>query len=314
MNENENKVCIFHSADLDGHCSGAIVALAYPGIQMHGANYGETFTSDIVRGKDVIMVDFSFPMELMKAIQNTANSFIWIDHHRTAMEEHEKFGLDLPGMRRVGWAACELTWSFIRGDDCDVPEAVRLLGRYDVWDHQDPAVLPFQYRCRMEDTMPTSPEALYFWHHLLSDDPQFLDAGNNVFLELQDVVSEGRLLLEYESQQNAKFCNTYAKETVVHAPKGIIFDPRNGDPAFPYSAIAANRGFCNSKLFDSVYDPAKHDLMVSFVRHAGRTHKWTVSLYSTKPDVDCGAIAKTFGGGGHKGAAGFQCDELPFDF
>jgi nanoRNase/pAp phosphatase (c-di-AMP/oligoRNAs hydrolase) len=38
----------------------------------------------------------------------------------------------------------------------------------------------------------------------------------------------------------------------------------------------------------------------------------TVSLYSTKPEIDCGEIARTFGGGGHKGAAGFQCTELPF--
>jgi nanoRNase/pAp phosphatase (c-di-AMP/oligoRNAs hydrolase) len=37
-----------------------------------------------------------------------------------------------------------------------------------------------------------------------------------------------------------------------------------------------------------------------------------VSLYSTRDDIDCGAIAKTYGGGGHKGAAGFQCDTLPF--
>jgi nanoRNase/pAp phosphatase (c-di-AMP/oligoRNAs hydrolase) len=39
--------------------------------------------------------------------------------------------------------------------------------------------------------------------------------------------------------------------------------------------------------------------------------KFTVSLYSTTVDVS--KIAKKFGGGGHKGAAGFTCDKLPFE-
>ena len=44
-----------------------------------------------------------------------------------------------------------------------------------------------------------------------------------------------------------------------------------------------------------------------------RPNKWKVSLYSTKPEIDCGAIAKTYGGGGHVGAAGFVCNRLPWE-
>ena len=54
-----------------------------------------------------------------------------------------------------------------------------------------------------------------------------------------------------------------------------------------------------------------YDLMITFVRRKDKL--WNVSLYSTKEDVDCGAICKSFGGGGHKGAAGFQVKELPFE-
>jgi oligoribonuclease NrnB/cAMP/cGMP phosphodiesterase (DHH superfamily) len=38
--------------------------------------------------------------------------------------------------------------------------------------------------------------------------------------------------------------------------------------------------------------------------------RWTVSLYSEK--IDVGEICKQLGGGGHRGAAGFQCEALPF--
>lgn len=54
-----------------------------------------------------------------------------------------------------------------------------------------------------------------------------------------------------------------------------------------------------------------YDLVITFVRRKDRM--WNVSLYSTKLDIDCGAIGKGFGGGGHRGAAGFQCKELPFE-
>ena len=49
--------------------------------------------------------------------------------------------------------------------------------------------------------------------------------------------------------------------------------------------------------------------MLSFIWRKGQ---WTVSLYSTKSDIDVSIIAKNYGGGGHKGASGFQCKELPF--
>jgi len=57
--------------------------------------------------------------------------------------------------------------------------------------------------------------------------------------------------------------------------------------------------------------------MIRCFYHAAVRRKdklWNATLYSTKPDVDCEAIAKSFGGGGHKGAARFQCDELPFEY
>ena len=34
--------------------------------------------------------------------------------------------------------------------------------------------------------------------------------------------------------------------------------------------------------------------------------------YIPKKNIDCSEIAKKYGGGGHKQAAGFQCKELPF--
>ena len=68
---------------------------------------------------------------------------------------------------------------------------------------------------------------------------------------------------------------------------------------------AVNKMLTNSLLFNPVWDPERYHAMLAFGWRDGR---WVVSLYSTREDVDRGAICKARGGGGHQGAAGFQCD------
>ncbi len=284
--------CFYHSSDLDGHCSGAIVKARYPECEMIGINYGQPFPFDkVIPGEEVFMVDFCLqPFDDMV----TLNSFChlhWIDHHAKGSidEATERGFLASAGQSlAIGRAACELVWEYLHHDETGMPTpmplAVYLLGRYDVWKHdEDVRILPFQYG--MRQSADTSPDKQTLWRQFLETD----DA-------CADIIQLGSLILDYENNQNAKFCKAYAFETELNGNR----------------AVCANRGFTNSKVFDSVFDPSKHELMITFVRLKPPTGKWTVSLYSTRQDVDCGDIAKSFGGGGHKGAAGFQCEQLPF--
>jgi nanoRNase/pAp phosphatase (c-di-AMP/oligoRNAs hydrolase) len=50
--------------------------------------------------------------------------------------------------------------------------------------------------------------------------------------------------------------------------------------------------------------------MVSFIYTKNKI--WTYGLYSTKSNVNCGEIAKKYGGGGHFSASGFQSDKFLF--
>jgi nanoRNase/pAp phosphatase (c-di-AMP/oligoRNAs hydrolase) len=50
-----------------------------------------------------------------------------------------------------------------------------------------------------------------------------------------------------------------------------------------------------------------YDACLSFY-YDGKT--WTVSMYSET--IDCRPIAKKYGGGGHRGAVGWQIAALPF--
>ena len=272
--------CFYHSADLDGHCSGAIIKKRYPECEMIGINYGDDFPWDTI-GKDetIFMVDFSLqPFEDMVRLADMCN-FIWIDHHISAMTEcvkHEGF----KGRAFVNddFSGCELTWMFFYSTK-ETPLSVHLLGRYDVWDLKaDTRVMPFQWGMRIYDTLPEAD----IWDEVLKPDS-----------DMKYIVKDGELLLEHRDAENEKYIKACAFETVFEGLR----------------AIAVNKGLTNSQLFDSIWDTDKHDIMLTFVYRKGQ---WTVSLYTTKPDIDVSEIAKKYGGGGHRQAAGFQCEIIPF--
>ena len=288
--------CFYHSADLDGHCSGAIFKHIFPECETIGINYGQDFPWDkIGDGEAVAMVDFTLqPFEQMERLDKMCH-LIWIDHHKTEIQEARNRGVNIQGIQRIGIGACALVWEWVKGQDLvhgQMPEAIRLLAEYDVWNHSDPRTLPFQYGFRMNDD--TRPDNLDLWRQFICTTPHERLVANGLIAKTVEI---GNVILSYENAQNEKFCRAYAFDTELNGNK----------------AIACNRGFTNSKVFESVWNPDQYDLMITFCRLKPPAHKWTVSLYSTKPEIDCGVIARKFGGGGHKGAAGFQCDQLPFN-
>lgn len=274
--------CFYHSADFDGRCSGAILKKMFPECEMRGINYGEPFPFELISQNEIVyLVDYGLqPFNEMEKL-NSMCHLVWIDHHASAIEEANARSFNCPGIRRIGTAGCELTWEYLF-PDVSMPKAVHLLGRYDVWMWQDiQGALEFQYGLRLWGECLPEDQAL--WDMYLSSDDSFTNAA----------IERGCAFVKYEEMQNA----AYAKATAFE----VEFDGLR--------CIAINRGLTGSLIFKTVYDPAKHDAMLSFYRNA---HHWMVSLYADKPEVDVGKVCKARGGGGHKGAAGFECKELPF--
>jgi len=69
--------CFYHSADLDGHCSGAIVKLRHPNCEMWPIDYGDEFPWDKIRWNETIyMVDFSLePFEDMITLHHSHHKY-----------------------------------------------------------------------------------------------------------------------------------------------------------------------------------------------------------------------------------------------
>ena len=275
--------CFYHSADLDGHCSGFLVKWKHPECELIGINYGDEFPWDSIQTDEtVFMVDFSLqPFEGMERL-NKLCGLIWIDHHKSAIEEYNTSYKGsknfIAGFQMSGLGACALVYNYVYPER-PLPTFVKLLAEYDVWNHSDPRTLPFQYGMRQFQTDPA--ENLDFWDELFDVE------------QVHRITEDGNIILTHNKVENEKYIKACGFDTELDGLR----------------CVAVNKMLTNSMLFTSVWNPDKYDAMLTF---GWRKGQWTVSLYTDKPDVDVSGIAKSRGGGGHKQASGFQCKELPF--
>jgi oligoribonuclease NrnB/cAMP/cGMP phosphodiesterase (DHH superfamily) len=286
------KVCLYHGSDLDGHCSGAIYAKAHKGEEftLHPIDYGDPVPWDLVAGADVTLIDFTIqPADAFADLMIKAKSTTWIDHHRSAINEWKNREVPCPGVTMVlneKKAGCELAWEhYFLGQE--PPIGVQLLGRYDVWDHADERTLPYQYGMRLHDLDPASGKERDLWEDVLAT-----DGSDDVITS--EMIQHGAILLLYQEQNDAA--------AVVKSCFDLSFAGKRW--------IACNRLGKGSRFFSAVWNQSAYDGMLSFGWDGS---KWIIGMYSDRSDIDCGAIAKDNGGGGHPGAAGFQCAELPFN-
>ncbi len=284
-------ICIYHSRDLDGHTSAVIVKRKYPDAKLIGYDYGQPVPYDqIPAGEPVIMIDVSLKMpEMCELARHTNWQLTWIDHHISAINEYNAFvGGGETFMTTVlqnGIAACEVGWEYLFPNE-PMPQAIKLLGEYDTWRNADKQrwenqILPFQFGMRLHCNSPQTFPTQFF----LGNGSSLHDEG------IDEITQQGKTILKYVAITNETQCRKAAFEMQFEGLR----------------AICLNGGGFNSDVFKSVYDEARHDIMMPF-QFDGK--QWVFSLYTTKEDVDCSKIAIARGGGGHRMAAGFQVNDI----
>ena len=280
-------ICIYHSRDLDGWMSAAIVKLWHEKgkcdgeLELIGWDYGQPLP--ILSGEkhsELIMVDISFPMGTMESLLDPFN-VTWIDHHKSAIDDRRNyFTKENPfkGLQFSDYAACELTWMHLF-DGEKMPEIVRLLGRYDCFGHkgtdEELKVLEFQYGARASlFDVDTCYQALKDWNENIEHTIQV--AGYNIY---------NYLCTEAES--------SYKKIFPVELDG--------------YKFACINQERFNPINFGIDYHKDGYDGFACFWYANG---KFSYSLYNDNGLVDCSVIAKNRGGGGHTGASGFTSNVI----
>jgi oligoribonuclease NrnB/cAMP/cGMP phosphodiesterase (DHH superfamily) len=290
--------CFYHN-DADGKCAGFWVALnvglndyAKYDSQFIEIDYRMKFPLETIRpDEQVYIVDYSISPDEMRELLRITQDVTWIDHHKTAIEKYANFEHEIRGVRYDGIAGCMLTYCYIhhmtdRGSGNikpfdlsmtkDAPKFTKLIADWDVW--------RFEYG---DDTRHfiTAFNAYDFEPHSKLWDRFFALPDE---MACGSLIQEGATMTRFRDGWAKEYCRTKGFATTI-----------NGHKAF-----ALNLGNCNSEYFKSV---SGYDILMPFSFDGDG---WTVSLYSKTVDVS--EIAKSYGGGGHRGAAGFQCKELPF--
>ncbi|WP_147366901.1 DHHA1 domain-containing protein [Aurantiacibacter zhengii] len=295
MSEYAPDIVIYHDKCMDGFTAAWAIWKRWGNAPDYVArNYGMAPDID-ADGKHVLIVDFSFPEEQLRALATDgAASIIVLDHHKTAAADLEPFRcfkekperfkarvvaamcadlkkngypaiLALFDMERSG---AGLAWDFAFPYD-EKPPLVALVQDRDLW------------RFALGD-------GGKFLHLALTSGPAAFDRWDEVDRDIDAFIEIGRAIAAYRDQLVDEICER-AVCVVIDGKYGMGVD-------CPYG-LASDVGH---RLLSDWPDT---EFAAAIVRGE---HSVSYSLRSRDDRADVSAIAKKFGGGGHRNAAGFK--------
>lgn len=301
------RILVYHHDDADGLMAAAIVRYAIlkqpkeqiPDFvfQQFSYNKADDFKDLSSITKDsfnqVYMVDCFLGVQQVKyLLQEFGENFIWIDHHLSAIEAWKKDGSgQIEGIQNTFNSACYLTWQFFFGKAVPVPECVNQVNNFDIWK-----------KTEVWDSI------TYPWQLVIStflNNPATFD--NALFLDeekmKQYIQAIGVPIMKYDEKIQKSML-----QSVMRVKLNI--------PGFP-EFLFINSPLKTSRLFEDYLQESEienKDKIKGFINaYILKPNVWSVSIYrASGSDFDAQAIAKKYGGGGHKAAAGFQISDQDF--
>jgi uncharacterized protein len=274
---------VLHHNDLDGRASAAIWYSVHKDSVFLEMDYKNPIPwSELEKYEFVVLLDFSIqPASDWEKLKH--KNVCWIDHHISAINAAPQWVKERDGLQSMNnKCGALLTWNWLYNlhEALLPPYFIKLIDAWDRWTHNgDLNVLRFKYGMDSIDNTPKKK----IWKDLLF-------GQNTVKSErLSELCNRGQIVMEYQTINNADILSNYGYSIILYG--------------FP--VLVCNVPKVNSQFFDS--DNNHYKIHATCV-HDGKV--WTVSLYSK--EVDVSEIAIEYGGGGHKGAAGFQCGTLPW--
>lgn len=275
MSKNSNqqkKLCIYHGNCLDGFGAAWAVrhALAddvefYKGIHQQ--------VPPDVKGRDVIIVDFSYKKNILEEMLKHATSITIIDHHITAEADLSDLLASgkIKGLFDMNKSGAMLAWEWFNPTD-PVPKLIEHIQDRDLW------------QFNLKDTNEIL-AALSSYPFDFEEWDKFMACENDELNKLkQDGVAINRKLLKEIKELIASGIRRMTiggyNVPVLNAPSSYVSDAGN--------IMSENEPFA-----------------ACYWDHAsGRSF----SLRSKKEGADVSEVAKQYGGGGHVNAAGFTIE------
>lgn len=287
-----NTLCIYHGNCADGFTAAWAVRKALPDAEFHPGVYGHEPPD--CGGRHVVLVDFSYKRPVLDAIHRKADSLLVLDHHKTAQE-------DLAGIRAPfgpGWARHLDVVALDAMENASQPYALFDMERsgaqiaWDFFHHGQPRPLLVDYvgdrdLWRFKWPMSRDVNAYIFAHEYEFSLWDYLDRQLRNEMDIQRVAEMGGAIERKHHKDVAELVKVTRRTMRIG---GVDMPVAN----IPYTLTS-----------DAGNLMAKHDQGVAACYWDTPTGR-TFSLRSVEGGPDVSLIAKGYGGGGHKNAAGFQ--------
>lgn len=271
------------------------------------ASYGH-FQWPNIKDRDVYILDFSFSKQETMDVMSGAKRFIWLDHHKTAFEmwcgSYEKGKvytvniLDPKDLSKDHFILLDdnksgalLAWEYFR-THTETPMLIKHIDDRDRW----------QFKLRGSKEIHTAlasvkPWSFEQWEELIKDE------------HYGSMFTEGAAILRAHEQNVKSIVESGRREVAIkitvpnHGSEFSQLPSRANGYDQWFDGLAAN---CPPYAASDVgHELASQSGTFGLCWYQGRDGKAKVSLRSNG-DYDVSAIAKTFGGGGHFNAAGFE--------
>lgn len=227
--------------------------------------------------KEVYMLDFTYSEEQTAELVKNNKRVTSIDHHQTSSKASE---LTYEPSFDLNHSGAVLAWRYFHPDE-PAPKFLAYIEDYDLWRFKLPNTKEFRIYISLFDF------DFKIWEKIIAS---FEDENNHT-----EIFKQGKLLLRHEDILVNDIVKNHAEEVVFEG----------------YKAQAVNSPVFADQIANILYDKLP-PLGIVWYRNAKRLK------FSLRSDgsADVSQMAQKYGGGGHKGSAGFSLplgSDLPWD-
>lgn len=308
-------ICIYHGNCADGFTAAWAVWKRFgDAVQYVPGVYGTPHPD--VTGKNVVIVDFSYKRPVLSEMLKSANSILVLDHHKTAEAD---LGDGYEGRSRffsmsnfegvVDWHRYQ---DNLYQDDCEnAGKAVYTLFDMDrsgagiVWDFFHPGTKRPALVNYVEDRdlwkfkriFSREINAFIFAHEYTFKNWDMLDA---MMASPEGVISVGERGAAIEKKHHKDIAELVAKGRRMMRIGGHLVPVAN----LPYT-LTSDAGHLMCKPYDTGYHGVEVPAFAACYWDTPEGRVFSLRSDDNHGGVDVSQIAKAYGGGGHKNAAGF---------
>ena len=266
----DNNLCIYHGNCADGFSAAWVLWKVFTNlkinVEFHAGVY-QTPPPDVT-GKVVYILDFSYKRPVLLEMATQAKVIIIIDHHKSAMEDLVDLPSNVIPYFGLDNSGAMLTWNYFH-PGIEPPLLLRHVEDRDLWKFH------LRHTREIQAALFSYPYEFEIWDHLMTSEKAY-----------DQLIIDGTAIERKHFKDISELLGVTTRDMVIGGYRVPVAN-------LPYTmASDAGHELAKGQPFAACYWDTPE----------GRVF----SLRSNDEGVDVSEVAKQYGGGGHRNAAGFR--------